>query len=138
MIQKDDLTGQIILFDGVCNLCSGAVQFIIKKDPKAIFHFASLQSEFAQNILAQFKTAPEKLSSIVLVSNGKLFTKSAAALTIAKKLQGIVSLLYALMIVPPVIRDAIYDFIARHRYKWFGKKNACWLPTPNLKSRFLD
>ena len=127
-----------MLFDGLCNLCSGAVQFIIKQDKHAIFKFASLQSKFGENALIQYGLVNKGVDSIVLIDNGKAYVKSTAALRIAKKLNALYPLLYAFIIVPPFIRDWVYDWIARNRFKWFGKKESCWLPTPELKAKFLD
>ncbi|HEY6975650.1 MAG TPA: DCC1-like thiol-disulfide oxidoreductase family protein [Chitinophagaceae bacterium] len=129
----------VILFDGVCNLCSGAVQFIIKHDPKHQFHFASLQSGFGQKIIKEFKISPgEAMNSFILFENEKIFTRSTGALRVAKKLNGLWPLLYAFIIIPPFLRNAVYNLIARNRYKWFGKKDACWVPTPELKALFID
>lgn len=126
----------VVFFDGVCNLCSESVQFIIRHDKKAKFRFASLQSDYATTELAG--TTLKNLDSIVLKQDGKIYTRSSAALRIASGLSFPTNLLYVFMIVPPFIRNFVYDQIAKNRYKWFGKKDACWLPTPELKSRFLD
>lgn len=127
----------IILFDGVCNLCSGSVQFIIKHDPKHQFRFASLQGEFGQQVLHQFNLPMQEFGSFILLENGVVYTKSSAALRVTKKLSGLWSGFYAFMIVPSLIRNAVYDVVAKNRYKWFGKKEACWIPTPELKDLFL-
>lgn len=127
----------IILFDGICNLCNGAVQFVIKHDPEAMFHFASLQSESGQNLLLKFDLPLNNFNSFVLIDDDKAYTKSTAALKVAKRLNGGVKLLYGFIIVPPFIRNAVYNTIAKNRYKWFGKKNECMIPTPALQSRFL-
>jgi len=127
----------IILFDGVCNLCNGAVQFVIKRDPDGKFLFASLQSEEGKKLLQQFQLPQEDFSSFVLIEDDKIYTRSTGALKVAKQLKGAIKLLYAFIIVPKFIRDAVYNWIARNRYKWFGKKNECMLPTPELKERFL-
>ncbi|MGB1121812.1 MAG: thiol-disulfide oxidoreductase DCC family protein [Saprospiraceae bacterium] len=125
----------IILFDGVCNLCNGAVQFIIERDKKRQFRFASLQSDFGQQYQQQVGAA---VDSILLVKNDKIYQKSSAALRIARHLDGLWPLLFLFIIVPPFIRNSIYDWIARNRYRWFGKQDSCWLPTPDLKALFLD
>jgi len=138
MIDLRTISHPVILFDGVCNLCSGGVQFIIKHDPTHRFRFASLQSEFGQHVLHQFNLAMTEFDSIILLENGIVYTKSNAALRVAKKLTGAWSALYAFMIVPQFIRNAVYDLAARNRYKWFGKKEACWIPTPELKDLFID
>lgn len=128
----------IILFDGVCNLCSSSVQFIIRHDPQKKFRYASLQSELGQSVLKEFNLPTNELSSFILLEKGKIAVKSTGALRVAKQLSGGWPLLYALVIVPAFIRDAVYEFVGRNRYKWFGKKEACWIPTPDLKQLFLD
>jgi predicted DCC family thiol-disulfide oxidoreductase YuxK len=129
---------RIILFDGVCNLCNSSVQFVIKHDANNKFKFAALQSEYAKNILAAHQINAEKLSSLVLIEDQKIYTESTGALRIAKNLGLPTSLLYVFIIIPPFIRNAVYKYIARNRYKWFGKKEECWIPTPALKNRFLE
>ncbi len=128
----------VILFDGVCNLCNGSVQYVISHDPKKIFRFASLQSPFAQKILADFDLPVNDFNSFVLFENNTVYTRSTAALKVAKRLSGWIKILWIFLIVPKFIRDAVYNFIAKNRYKWFGKREACWVPTPELKSLFLD
>lgn len=127
----------VILFDGVCNLCSGAVQFIIRHDPKAVFRFASLQSEYGQSCVARLGYDPNELQSIILIKGHEAWRKSDAALQIAAQLSGGWPALVVFRIVPRFIRDAVYDWIARKRYSFFGKKDSCWLPTPELRARFL-
>lgn len=133
----------IILFDGVCNLCNASVQFIIERDPTAIFRFASLQSNAGQAILAEnaldlaLKNDASAEDSVILVENGKIYDRSTAALRIARRLSGGMKLLYVFIIVPRTIRDFVYKFIAKNRYRWFGKQDACWMPTKELKARFL-
>ena len=129
----------VVLFDGVCNLCNAAVRFIIPRDPKRYFRFAPLQSETALQLL-DFKTYavdPAATDSVMLIENGKLFTESSAALRISRKLNRGWPLLYALIVIPRPIRDAMYRFIAKNRYRWFGKSSECMLPTPEQRSRFL-
>jgi|SRR5690554_234941 len=128
---------KIILFDGVCNLCNGAVTFVIKRDKKNLFKFATLQSDIAKEYLGESLSEKDFLASIVLIENGKQYTKSSAALRIAKNLSGAYPLLYIFMIVPKFLRDWVYSIIAKNRYKWFGKKDACMIPTPELKEKFL-
>ena len=128
----------VVLFDGVCNLCSGAVQFIIKRDTSGVFKFASLQSSYGQQQLDQFKIDKNLLHSIILVSENQFFERSDAALEIVKQLKGIWPALYVFKILPRLLRDAVYNFVARNRYRLFGKKDACWIPSPELKERFLD
>ena len=128
---------RIVLFDGDCNFCDTNVQFIIKRDPAAHFLFTSLQSEAGQKLVGQH-SIPSDVDSLVLIENGKAFTKSSAALRIAKKLDGLWHLLFLLILIPRPIRNGVYDFVARNRYKWFGKKDdACALPSPEVRKRFL-
>lgn len=128
----------VILFDGVCNLCSGAVQFVIKRDPAATFKFASLQSDYGQQQLERFGLDKSSFHSIILIRGDQFFERSDAALEITRGLRRGWPLLYGFKIVPRFIRDGIYNLIGRNRYKLFGKKDACWIPTPELKSRFKD
>ena len=127
----------VILFDGVCNLCNASVRFIIRRDRKNNFRFASLQSDFAQQLFQQLQFDASGIDSVVLYENGKLYVRSTAALKIARGLNGLWFLLYGFIVVPPFIRDAVYDFIARNRYKWFGKKDFCAMPEPGMKERFI-
>lgn len=128
----------ILLFDGVCNLCSGSVQFVIKHNGNQNVRFASLQSEIGEELLKGADLPADYLGSLVLVENGKIFVKSDAALKLAKHLNGLWKLGGIFLIVPKFIRNPIYDWIARNRYKWFGKKEVCWIPKPEWKTRFLD
>ena len=128
---------KIVLFDGVCNLCNSSVQFIIKHDKKNQFLFGSLQGETGQQYLEKFHLPLNAFNSFMLVENELLYTRSTAALRMLKHLGGGWQLLYALMVVPRFIRDAVYNLIAKNRYKWFGKQEACWIPTPALKAKFL-
>lgn len=127
-----------ILFDGVCNLCNGSVQFILRRDPQARFRFASLQSEAGQRLVTQQGLDPQVLSSVILIEDGKVYRESTAALRIARHMTGAWKLLRVFVLVPRPIRDAVYRLIARNRYRWFGKSETCWLPTPELRARFLD
>jgi predicted DCC family thiol-disulfide oxidoreductase YuxK len=128
----------IILFDGVCNLCNRAVQFVIKRDNKNQFLFASLQSEEGKQILKENSFQTKKMDSFFLVENGKVYDRSTAALKVLKKLNGIWSFFYVFVLVPKFIRDSVYNFIAKNRYQWFGAKNKCMIPTPELKAKFLN
>jgi predicted DCC family thiol-disulfide oxidoreductase YuxK len=128
----------IILFDGVCNLCNSSVQYIIKHDPGHVFRFASLQSPFGQKIISTYHPPSNDYNSFILFTDDKIYTRSTAALMVVKKLKGFVKLVYVFIAVPKFIRDAVYNLIAKNRYKWFGKKATCWLPTPELNSLFLD
>jgi len=127
-----------ILFDGVCNLCNGAITFIIQRDKNDKFRYAPLQSEVGKNLAAKHKIDLDKVDSIILVNEDQAYAKSTAALRIAKQLSGGWPLLTVFLILPTFLRNSVYDFIARNRYKWFGKKEACMIPTPELKSKFLD
>ncbi|MCK6617701.1 MAG: thiol-disulfide oxidoreductase DCC family protein [Cyclobacteriaceae bacterium] len=128
----------IVLFDGVCNLCSGAVQFIVRRDPTGIYKFASLQSEISKQLLANRGIEFSNLSTLLLLRGDKVFIKSDAALEIARNLTGLWPLCYAFKIIPRFIRNPVYDWVARNRYRWFGKRETCWLPADNWKDRFLD
>ncbi|MCF6347729.1 MAG: thiol-disulfide oxidoreductase DCC family protein [Flavobacteriaceae bacterium] len=128
----------IILFDGVCNLCNNSVQFIIKRDKKQRFLYASLQSDAAQSILLQFQLKNSDFDSIILIENEKIYQKTTAILKIIKQLNGIWKLGYVFIIIPKFIRDFIYNIIAKNRYKWFGKREVCMIPTKELKMRFLE
>ena len=127
----------IVLFDGICNLCNGAVNFIINHDRRRRFRFASLQSPAGQRLLARHKLPPIYLQSLVLIENGKVFTKSTAALKIARSLDGVWPLCYVFIGLPSVIRDFFYDIVARSRYRLFGKSDVCRYPTEAERIRFL-
>ncbi len=130
---------KIVLFDGVCNLCSGSVQFIIKRDPGGTLRFASLQSPFGRETCLRHGIDPDDPSTMVYLHNGHAYIESDAVLHIARELAGPLRLAGAfLIIVPGFIRDALYRFMAMNRYKWFGKKKSCWLPSPKIEARFLD
>ncbi|WP_046245631.1 thiol-disulfide oxidoreductase DCC family protein [Hymenobacter terrenus] len=130
-----------ILFDGVCNLCNGFVQFVIRHDPQGHFHFAALQSEAAQRLLTERgivpATLPTEPESVLLLSSGQLYSHSTAVLRIAGQLGGVWRLAGVGWVLPRPWRDALYRFVARHRYRWFGRQESCMLPTPALKARFL-
>lgn len=128
----------VVLFDGLCNLCNASVQFIIRRDPAARFRFASLQSPVAAEVLRSASARGPLPDSIVLVEGGRVTTQSTAALRIARRLRFPWPLLYTLILVPRPIRDAAYAWIARNRYRWFGKRDQCLLPTPELRARFLE
>jgi predicted DCC family thiol-disulfide oxidoreductase YuxK len=127
----------LILFDGVCNLCNSSVQFILLRDPKDHFRFASLQSDYGQSILKQHNLPTDKFNSLALIENGKLYQRSTGALRIARRLKGLWPMLYAFIIVPPFIRNFVYDLIARNRYRWFGQKESCMMPRLEWKQKFL-
>lgn len=130
---------KIILFDGVCNLCNSAVQFIIKHDKKDVFRFVGLQSDLGLDILKHIGIDSTKIDSIVLYEPGiAYYYKSDAALLIAKSLDGLFSIGIILKIIPNGIRNSLYDYIAKNRYKWYGKKESCMIPTKELKLKFLE
>ncbi len=129
---------RIVLFDGVCNLCNQAVTFIIKRDSKDAFRFASLDSDVGKKLLHQYKIDPNKIDSIILIQEGQAYIKASAALRIAKNLRPPVSWLFCFKVLPLWLTNGVYDFIARNRYRWFGKRDSCMIPTKDLKSKFLD
>ncbi len=137
-MSQNPLDHPIILFDGVCNLCNQWVQFVIKRDPRALFRFASLQSDTAGTLLRQHNYEYPPLQSAILLMNGNLYTESTAILHIVHQLREPIQLTGCLRVVPTFIRNPLYRFIARNRYKWFGKQTSCMLPTPETKMRFLD
>jgi predicted DCC family thiol-disulfide oxidoreductase YuxK len=131
----------VVLFDGVCNLCTWAVQFIIKHDPEGYFRFASLQSEYGQSLLRAHGvsiTLDGRDDTVALVEDGRVYTHSDASLRIARHLTGPVRLAAVLIVLPRFMRDAVYRLVARSRYRVFGRQDVCWMPTPELKARFLD
>jgi predicted DCC family thiol-disulfide oxidoreductase YuxK len=127
----------VVLIDGVCHLCQGLVRFIIPRDPKARIRFAPLQSEIGSGLLRSNGLDSGQLSTVVLVENGTAFTESAAVLRIARKLRLPWPVLYLFILVPRPIRDALYRYVARNRYRWFGREEQCLMPTPDIKRRFL-
>ena len=128
----------IVFFDGVCNLCEGSVKFIIKRDKYKKFRFVSFQSETGKKLLKKHHYINEKFDTLVLLKQAKIFTKSTAVLLISKELNGLWKLLSIFIFLPKFIRDPLYLFISNNRYKLFGKKDICWIPKPELKSRFLE
>ena len=126
----------IVLFDGVCNFCNDSVNFIIRHDLDYKFKFATLQSEIGQEFRGKYNIG-EDVDSIVLIEDDRVFTHSTAALRIAKRLGGIWSLGYAFITVPAFIRDFFYKLFAKYRYRIFGKKEVCMIPTPEVRERFL-
>lgn len=127
----------IVLFDGLCNFCNAGINFIIKQDKKKIFRFAALQSEAGQKLLEEYNLPKEGFDSVVLIDGGKVYKKSSAGLRVYAMLPWYWRWSQAFWIAPRFIRDGVYDFIARNRYKWFGKKEECMLPTPEVRNRFL-
>ena len=130
---------KIILFDGACNLCNTSVQYVIKHDKKDLFRFVALQSETGQRILKHIGISTNNIDSIVLYEPGiAYYYKSNAALEIAKKLGGIFTYGTIFKIIPTSLRDSIYDYVAKNRYKWYGKQDNCMIPTKELKAKFLE
>ena len=129
--------GAIVLFDGVCNFCNGVVNWVIDRDEDGYFKFAALQSEIGQELVAKHGIDRNDTDSIILVEGEKAYTRSTAALRIAKRLNGIWSWGYALIAVPAPIRDLFYRLFAKYRYRLFGKRDACLMPTPEIRTRFL-
>lgn len=128
----------IILFDGVCNLCNNAINFVIQRDPKNSFLYAPLQSKNGEQLIKKYNIDTSKVDSIILIKNNRTYLKSTAALIISQELSGLWPAMVVFLIVPNFIRNWVYDYIAKNRYKWFGKKDACMIPTPELKGKFLD
>lgn len=129
---------EIVLFDGECNFCDSSVQFVIRHEKEPRLKFASLQSEVGKTLLDYYKLDRSKIDSVVLIEKGKAYVKSAGALRLTRHLKGGYPLLYGFIIIPPFIRNAVYDLIAKNRYKWFGKKDSCMIPSPELRARFVD
>jgi predicted DCC family thiol-disulfide oxidoreductase YuxK len=132
-----DSIGPVVVFDGVCGLCNATVDFLMRRDRRKRLRFASNQSAAGRALLARFGVDPEDVRTVYLIEGDRLSRKSSAALRIARTLGLPWKLAYALVIVPRFLRDAVYDWVARNRYKWFGKKETCRLPTPEERARFL-
>ena len=128
----------VILFDGVCNFCNSAVNFTLKRNTKANIRFAPMQSEAGQKLLQQYNLPADDMQSFIFIEDGVVYKQSTAALKVCRHLRGIWPLCYGLIIVPKFIRDGIYNWIAKNRYKWFGMQEACMIPTPEVKARFLN
>lgn len=128
----------IILFDGVCNLCNGFVNFVIPRDRENKFQFGSLQSSKVKELLNHYQYLRTDLSTVILVENYQLHTQSTAVLKILRKMGGGWSLLYGFIIFPKFFRDFVYDLVAKNRYKLFGRKDSCMMPTPELKAKFVE
>lgn len=134
MIQHDKPT---ILFDGVCNLCNGFVQFIIIRDKKRYFRFASLQSDYVSSLNLDEENLISDMNTVILLEDGQIFTKSAAVLRIVRQLRFPYPLAYIFVVIPRPVRDILYSWISRNRYRWFGKRESCMIPTPDLVDRFV-
>lgn len=136
ILHQNEVVGlRIVLFDGECHFCDASVQFIIKRDPAGQFVFASLQSDKGKELLSRYNV--QDVDSFVLIDEGHCFVKSTAALRIAKRLNRLWPLAYCFIIVPATVRNIFYEYIAKNRYKWFGKKEVCELPSPDIRKRFL-
>ena len=127
----------LVLFDGVCNLCNSSVNFIIDRDPEGYFKFAALQDEAVAPLIDRYHLSTDSMESVVLVEEGRCYRESTAALRIARRLNRGWPLFYAFIIVPCPVRDVVYGWIARNRYRWFGKRDTCRIPTPELRERFV-
>ncbi len=128
----------VLLFDGVCNLCTGLVQWVIEHDPDGVIRFASLQSDAGQHLLDEHDLPSSAFETMVLVENDEVYTKSSAALRLAKHLGLPYALLYPAVIIPRGVRDRVYDVVANNRYEWFGQRDTCMRPTPDLQDRFIE
>lgn len=133
-----DQLRKILLFDGLCNLCNRSVLFVIKRDAQKSIRYASIQSSSGKNLLRQFNIEEAYLGSLIFIEDEKVYLKSSGALRLCRYLKGLWPVVYVFIIVPPFIRNAVYDFIAKNRYQWFGKRETCVVPTIEIKSLFLD
>lgn len=130
---------KIILFDGVCNLCNDFVQFVIKRDKNDLFRYASLQSDIGKQLISERNINTEKIDSVVLIEPGvAYYIKSDAALQVGRYLKGYRTISKLLILIPRKLRNIIYDFVARYRHTWFGKRDVCMIPSPELKAKFLE
>jgi predicted DCC family thiol-disulfide oxidoreductase YuxK len=132
------MKNNVVLFDGVCSFCNSSVMFLIKRDHSEFLSFSSLQSSYGQKLLEEFNLPKDDFDSFIYITNGKVYSKSTAALKIAHKLSFPYNLLYGLMLIPIPIRDKVYSIIARNRYRWFRKKTSCEIPPEHIRKRFLD
>lgn len=127
------------MFDGVCNLCNGFVQFVIKRDTEDVFRYASLQSEIGERLVSERAIDTTRIDSVILIDPGTAYyLKSDAALQIGRRLKGYRTLSKVLSLIPRGLRNIVYDLVAKYRYRWFGKKDQCMIPTPDLRAKFLD
>ncbi|NQV73184.1 thiol-disulfide oxidoreductase DCC family protein [bacterium] len=127
----------VVLFDGVCNFCNSSINFVMDRDPSCFFKFGALQSEEGILLLKNAGYQSEYLDSVLLLQDGHVYRDSEAALRITRKMTGLWPLMFGFIIIPRVIRDAVYNWIARNRYRWFGKMDSCRMPTPEIRSRFI-
>ncbi len=133
-----DKENAIVLFDGMCNFCSGSAMFIIKRDRKGYFRFAAFQTDPGRSLLQEYDIEPEKFDSLILIEKGKVYRRSVAALRIARRLMGGWPVFYAFIIIPSFIRNFFYDLVARNRYRWFGKRKTCFIPDQDIRNRFIS
>lgn len=136
-MKKEDTHTAVILFDGVCNLCNSSINFVLDRDRQHYFRFGALQSDEGKELLKAVGQSPDYLDSIILIEKGKVYRDSDAALHVARKLGGLWPAMYAFIVLPRFIRDAVYKWIAKNRYRWFGKMESCRIPTPDIQSRFI-
>jgi len=134
---SEPLPERIVLFDGVCNFCNNSINFIIRRDKKDLFRFAPLQSELGEELKRKYSIPEKFMDSVILIENGKVYFKTTAALRIARRLGGGWPLMYGFIIVPPFIRDIVYNIIAKNRYKWWGQRESCMIPTPEVRRKFI-
>lgn len=127
----------LILFDGVCNFCNSAVNFVIKRDKRARIQFAPLQSEKGRLYARQYGINPDDMKTFLFIEDNKVYTRSTASLKVCRYLGALWPLCYGLIIIPKFIRNGIYNWVAKNRYKWFGKKETCMIPTPEVRARFI-
>jgi predicted DCC family thiol-disulfide oxidoreductase YuxK len=128
----------IVFFDGVCNLCNASIDFILKRDTKNLFLVGALQEDFSKKILSNYSVKQDYLESLILLEENQIYFKSTAALRIARHLKGLWPIFYLLISLPVWIRDPVYDWIGRNRYRWFGKKNTCRIASPDEQAKFLS
>ena len=133
---ETDPNKPVILFDGVCNLCNASVNFVIDRDPAGLFYFSALQSDYAREKLESYQVGQD-LNTIILLEDGKIYDRSTAALRIARHLSGLWPLLYVGILIPKFLRNAVYRWVAKNRYRWFGQTEQCRVPTTDLQARFL-
>ena len=138
MSTPQELIGAVVLFDGVCTLCNRTVDFIVRHDRAGRFRYGSLQSSTGRTLVEKFNLPADSLESIVLIDQGRVYTKSEAALFIARNLDNPWRFLALLQVVPRSVRNRVYDWVARHRYGWFGKQDTCRIPTDAEKQLFLE
>ena len=132
-----ETTDDLILFDGVCNLCNALVQFVIRHDPKGKFHFAAIQSDIGRKIFQKYGLDSADLQTFVFISDNQVFLRSSAAIEVVSRFGGAWRMFAIFWLVPRLVRDAVYSTIARNRYRWFGRKDTCMIPTPEIEKRFL-